>query len=479
MPWLSPRRVPAVLVRYKARRVAHLLSGCVLTALAGCAIYRPQPLHPRPAAQNASALEVPAARMPMPALRSHRFDPSNGLDVTETAMLAVVNNPRLRTLRDRLDIGRAQAFEAGLLPDPQLAASRDMLGNPNADVSSAYSLGLSYDLGPLLTRSARVASARASQRQIRLRLLWAEWQTIAHARLLFDQVHALRAQQHRLQRELTALRGLDASIQKALRSGDLDYAGASAGLDATAQVRNQLADTSRQLDQAESDLRGLLGLAPDAPLRLTGPDWQPRPSAAQVAHAEKDLARRRPDLLALKAGYAAQEARVRAAILGQFPDIQVGFNRARDTSNVHTHGFSIGLTLPLFDGNRGRIAVTRATRQALADAYRARLLATRNDVHRLVAALHTLRGQIDAAAEHAHRMDRAERSATENWRSGALDWPTWLAIRASALQADLQMNRLRRQRAKASIALETLLGGDWTDATTPDTPSPKTGNRSS
>ncbi|MBB6183554.1 TolC family protein [Oleiagrimonas soli] len=432
--------------------------------MAGCAHYAPKPLDERPAPTDVATLRVSAAAMPMPALRHHRFDPGDGLDITETAMLAVANNPHLRVLRDRLGVARAQAFDAGLLPDPQLSASLDRPSGSDPALTHAFGLGLSMDLGALLTRSARVTGARATQRQVRLDLLWAEWQTIAQARRLFDQVESLRAQQQRLQREATALHGFQGTLDQALREGNLDYAGASAGLDAVANVRNRLADTTRQLDDAEHALRLLLGLAPDAPLHLTGPAWQPQPTMAQVKAADAHLARRRPDLLALQAGYAAQEAQVRTAILGQFPDIQVGFNRARDTSNVYTSGISVGLSLPLFNRNRGQIAIARATRQSMADDYRERLLSTRSDMHRLLAVLNTLDAQIKAAQAHARQLDRAGQAATARWHDGTLDWPTWLTIRASALDADLQLDDLRQQRATASIALETLLGGDWSDA---------------
>ena len=67
------------------------------------------------------ALNIDAGKMPLPELRTHRFDPDDGLDITEVAMLAVANNPDLRLARDDAHIARAQAFAAGLLPDPQIA----------------------------------------------------------------------------------------------------------------------------------------------------------------------------------------------------------------------------------------------------------------------------------------------------------------------------------------------------------------------
>src|SRR5579885_531750 len=97
----------------------------VCTALAGCATYSPLPLdNPRTQRQIAD-ITVSAASMPVQVLREHRFDPSDGLDVTEVAMLAVANNPDLRSQRDGERIARTQAFAAGLLPDPQLSYEHD------------------------------------------------------------------------------------------------------------------------------------------------------------------------------------------------------------------------------------------------------------------------------------------------------------------------------------------------------------------
>src|SRR5258706_16282752 len=98
----------------------------------GCASYRALPFPERDALQSDPArLSVNASAMPTAALRTHLFDPSDGLDITEVAMLAVANNPELKALRADAGVSRAQAFSAGLLPDPPLALSRDqVLGSP-------------------------------------------------------------------------------------------------------------------------------------------------------------------------------------------------------------------------------------------------------------------------------------------------------------------------------------------------------------
>src|SRR5579875_107519 len=432
-------------------------------ALAGCATYRPLPLDNGRGPRRVADITVPAASMPVPELRAYRFDPADGLDVTEVAMLAVANNPDLKVQRDAAGVAQAQAYAAGLLPDPQLSYEHDRPTGHQPGTTDAYTAGLTFDLGNLITRSARVASARAGAREVDLNLLWAEWQTIAQARTLFDRVYYLRRLVTRLQTERDALAPIRASIAQALQAGDLTYDSASAGLNAASDVANQLADAQRQLHQSEHDLHDLLGLDASVPLHLTGAPFSVDPGEAEVQRALAAMTRRRPDLLALQAGYESQQEKLRAAILAQFPAITVGFVKARDNRNIASTGFSIGLSLPLFDGNRGNIAVERATRQQLHDDYAARLLTDRNDIRRLLADLETDRAQRAALAAHAARLARARDAAQLNYRAGRLDWPTYLALRANSLSADTALLALDQNSHETAIALDALAGA-WPDA---------------
>ena len=153
--------------------------------LVGCTIYQEKPLdYGTSLPTSLSGVVIDKEVMPLPELRSHVFDPSDGLDMTEVAMLAVVNNPALRLARDDAGVARAQAFAAGLLPDPQISLSRDFPFN-GATASTAYSLGLSYAINTLLTYSTNKAAARADLDKADLNVLWQEWQTVAKARTLF------------------------------------------------------------------------------------------------------------------------------------------------------------------------------------------------------------------------------------------------------------------------------------------------------
>ena len=430
----------------------------IALTLSGCATYSASPLGDGNGAASVAQLTAPTAPMSLPTLPPHRFDPSDGLDVTEVATLAVANSPDLRVKRDALGVARAQAFAAGLLPDPQLSAGEDFPRKAGAGLTTAFNLGLTEDITALLTRSMRRAVANSQAEQVDLDLLWAEWQTVAQARLLFDQVLTLRQLQTRLETEQAALAPVETYVNAALRAGNLTYEIASTGLNAVADVQKRLADNTIALHQADNDLHVLLGLAPTAPLDLVGAPYQVAPTAVQLQQALTELPQRRPDLLALQAGYRSQEAKLRAAVWAQFPAINIGFNTARDTSAIYTNGFTLGITLPLFDRNRGNIAIDRATRQQLKDDYAARVLSTRSDMHRLLADIATLATQRRNLGVHVRQLDQALRSAERSWQAGLLDWPTYLAIRSNALIAGLDLLALEQEQVKQSIALEALLG---------------------
>ena len=166
------------------RRAALIcLASAVLTA---CQTYEPTPLnnHPDLLLETAS-LKISPSDLPLPELGSHPFDPSRPLDMDEVAMIAVVNNPDLKAMRGQVGVAEAQAFAAGLLPNPQLSLAYGALITGFGAATSSASATLGEDIVPLLTRSARRRAALANERSVRLNLLWQEWQIVSQARTFF------------------------------------------------------------------------------------------------------------------------------------------------------------------------------------------------------------------------------------------------------------------------------------------------------
>ena len=427
--------------------------------LAGCATYRPLAL-PTDAAlvRDVAQLSVDNARMPVPAPAGHRFDPGDGLDITEVAMLAVANNPELRLARADAGVTRAQAFAAGLLPDPQLALSREaVLGSP-AGATVAFSVGLTVDVAALLARSSTRAAADAESRKTDLDLLWQEWQTVAKARLLFVKLDAIGREQATLAEQRTRLRlRLDAATQ-AVKRGLATNDVATPQLAAFEDANRQWDDQERQRNQATHDLHALLGVAPDVALALVGPAEVGTLEAADVRAAIAAAPRRRPDLLALQAGFEAQDERYRGALRAQFPAITLGPTRARDTSDVNTVGLSLGLTLPLFNRNRGNIAIESATRDKLRLDYQQRLDATAIDAHRLLEEQAILRRQLAAIDASLPGLALAAQRAGQAYAAGDVDALTLTSVEGALLARRLERIASQQALQEQAIALQALLG---------------------
>lgn len=438
--------------------------------LAGCATYRPMSLPSRPAlAEDPAHVRVDPAAMRAGPLRSHRFDPSDGFDMTEVAMLAVAHNPDLVAQRAAAGVSRAQAYSAGLLPDPQLALSRDtVIGSPPG-ASVAYSLGLNVDVTALVARSSARAAATEENRQSDLNLLWQEWQTVAKARLLFAKLTALAQSTALLDDQRSLLTPRLARTRTAVERGLITSDAATPQLTALQDIDRQRNDLERQANQARHDLNALLGLAPDVGLTLAGSPDLPSLDAAQVQDALADPGAHRPDLLALQAGFAAEDDRYRGALRAQFPAITIGPTRARDTSDVNTIGFSLGITLPLFNRNRGNIAIELATRDKLRLEYQQRLDATSGEAHRLLAEkaiLDRQRIEVDAAIAELSQVAARAQAA---FAARSVDALTLTNAEAALLAKRLERVAIEQARWEQAIALQALLGTDFT------LPAPNTG----
>lgn len=434
---------------------------CVLClALAGCAVYKPLPLGPVPELPGKPGLiQVDTRSLPFPLLAAHPFDPRDGLDEIEVATLAVVNNPDLRLARDDLAIARAQAFSAGLLPDPQLALAGDLSSSAGGpDATRAFSLGLSYDIGALIGHASGRRAARAEAEKTDLALLWQEWQIVSQARLAFVRLNHGRRLLAVLEENRTLFADRAARTGQAQKRGLLASDAVLPNLTALQDIEQQIADLRRQSGQTAHELNALLGL--DAGVELHLQDGPPAAFADEGAAnaALAGLAQRRPDLRALAAGYTAQDQRYRAALLAQFPAVNVGLTRSRDNSNVFSNSLGITLSLPLLNRNRGNIAIERATRQKLHDEYQARVQAARNEIRAILGQQRLDReqlGRTDAALAQLEPIIQKSELAT---RSGLVDMLAYANARAALLVRQAERIKLRQQIAEQRVALQTLLG---------------------
>ena len=428
--------------------------------LAGCAAYSARPLPEQPdLAARPGDVKVEVQSLQLPDLKPHAYDPARGLDMTDVAILAVVNNPGLRTARSEARAADVQSFAAGLLPGPQLSASRDKpTGASAAGNVTGRSMGLGYDLGPLFTSGAEQAAAQAQARQADLDLLWAEWQVAQQARSLSVQCGTDRAESALLGDLKQAMQERYAAEQGALKSGDIAFDDLSAKLAALQDVQTRADAVARQENDDCSALVGLLGLAPGTELVLLPPEPVTDIPAEQVETALKDLPKRRPDLVALRYGYQAQDEEVRRAVLAQFPSIGVGINRASDTSDVHTVGFSVSLNFPFIFGGAKQVHAAEASRDALWQAYQQRLDESQVEVRQSAADLALLQGERNALEVSLGDAEQMSRSAAAAYARGDLTAPAYYDLTIASLNRRLERADLEAQIQQFHVTLETLLG---------------------
>ena len=331
-----------------------------LLLLAGCASYTPRPLATMPPGSDIAALSRDAATIDRPYLQPTNVDLSAPLDDNAIAVIAVLGNPDLKALRAKAGIADAQVFAARLLPDPTFSLGvGQLLSGP--DPLNEIATGLGLDLNALRTGKVRRQAAEAQAKQVRLDLAWAEWQTAGQARLQAVRIRRIQGAIDLLRIDDEAAQSLLARNLRAAARGDIASSAVEAVRVDAAATAEKLRTAEHDIDAARLELVKLLGLPPETQLRLAPAiDSDPPLDPARLTQIGLD---NRSDLQALRAGYDAQEATVHKAILDQFPSLALNLNFTRDTSGNSVLGPTVDFTLPLWNRNRGGIAVERATRE--------------------------------------------------------------------------------------------------------------------
>ncbi len=400
-------------------------------------------------------LSADAQNIDRPFLRPTAIDFDAPLGDNAVAVLAVLNNPDLKAMRTRAGVKSAQVFAAGLLPDPSFSAGLDhILSGPDPVDNLAASFG--FDLNALRTRHVLVKQARAAERQVRLDLAWAEWQKANDARTQAVRVSALERQFQLLD---TSRQTAQSLLQRTLdAAGRGDYAAdqVQAARQSAFNITQQYQRVEANLATARFELTRLLGLPPEYPLVLAPIDPPVRlPSAHTLFALSLD---QRTDLAALRAGYDAQEAATRKAVLDQFPNLTVTANAMRDTGNNKLLGPSINLTLPLWNRNRGGIAIERATREALRAEYDARIFQTRAEIAAAREAVNIAEKQRLAVLEGLPALQRFAAATRTAANRGDLALATAETTEQALRDQQLLLAQAEQQIAENMIMLEQFSG---------------------
>ena len=423
---------------------ACLFAGVI--ALGGCASYERLPLETRSKlVAKASDLEAGGDRR---------------LTLASLDRLIVANNPDLRAARARLGVAQAQVLQSGILPNPQLALSYPFLaGGPGTQ--NAYSAAIGQDVKSILLLKTKGEVAENSRAEISATLLWQEWQIIGKARLLFvDIVSSERAKTLIVQNRKILQERFNLT-NTAIGQGNATLATLSPDLLAVGDIQKTYDDLDRLQLSRRHQLNALLGLVPEANLVLVASPNVPRVKAATVLGELATLADRRPDLIALQYGYRSEDAKVRQAVLAQFPNLSVGVIGGRDTTGVLSVGPQLTVDLPIFDRNQGAIAIEQSTREQLRREFSARLAAATGEIGALLSEQALLERQL-AALEPRLKEARNIAERTEvAFKQGTFDERAYVDIQVARLAREQERAGLQQAMLEGQIGLATLVGAGF------------------
>lgn len=398
---------------------------------------------------------------------------ADGLTPDEAALLAVAANPDLRAARAARGVAEAQLVAAGILPNPQVAGSIDVPVRRTTGAVTARSLGAAIDLLSVATRGAERDAARQGLHSVDLGLAWLEWQVAQSVRLrvygalLLERARTLALQQERDMATTVATLQAALARQVATRvelgAAEVAYRSViSARISLEIQRDTSLVALARTVgvDVASLPPMQASSIPFDRDSSVSSAESMPTTDALM-----QDLASRRLDLQGLRFGYLSQEARVRGAVMRQFPQISIGVNRIRDTGNLLTLGPAVTLSLPLFNRNQGEIAIAKATRGQLRAEYETRVISAQTTIRSLLAQLSStlllLRNLRASVAVQLQTVDLYRRAL----ESGNADVLTYYSARSTLMNRQLDVVAMQQHLVELVVALETEAGTRFTPST--------------
>ncbi len=450
------------------RGISGIAAAAVLFAfVAGCAAYHPDPLDRNRqdaalAAPDPVMLAQEAARLRHPRIPPMALDFTKPLTGKELAVIAVLANPELKALRAGEGVADAQVFRAGLLPDPRFSFGLDHPLNGTPDLVNAYNFGLDWDVTGAILRGTERRIAEREREKIRYDVAWREWLEANRVRLLATRLAYLGKREGVARKAAEAASRILQITRRNLERGDAKIDEFGIRQVAYLDTEDRALSLARELERARQELNRRLGFPPDRRIRVvaaarTPADFPPIDAGSLFEEARGG----RLDLIALRAGYAAQEERLYGQVLRQYPAFTLGVSRGRDTSDIRTAGFTVGLDLPLWNRNRGGIAVARATRGKLSAEYASRLHIVRADISMLAADLERIGRECAVLTKELPELERAEGTMRDAVANGDVTLLAYEAVRSSLLDKRLSLLGLEQAAAEQRVALELAVGTPW------------------
>ena len=395
--------------KHRGSRFYALTLAAAVSLLAGCVRYRPQPLSAEKSAAVLAGRSLSDEGLRKFMAQNLGREPAWPLprwDLAGLTLAAWYFHPDMAVARAQLAAARADIKAAGERPNPDFNFSPEYTVNP--DGLSPWTLGFALDL-PWETagkRSRRLAVAAAGEKTAAYQLAATAWSVRSRLRAAVVALWIAQETVKWTDRRLADESASFALLEKRLSAGEIaavELAQAHATME---QSRLAAEDARRQLQLARVGLAQAMGV-PEGALADVHIDFgkladEPSPTGLPSPTEMQKLAlQTRPDILATLSDYDAAEAKLRLEIARQYPDFHLGPGYTWD-QGAKRWSLGVGLTLPVFNRNRGAIAQAEANRAAV----RAKFEAVQTSV---LGELETARASFQSAEDSLRAADELER----------------------------------------------------------------------
>jgi cobalt-zinc-cadmium efflux system outer membrane protein len=365
--------------------------------------------------QPVSAQSATQTQLPL----SQYLDQTNGMTADEAVAYALAHNGELEAARKEIDAARAMVKQARLRANPKLDIEGTRQIPPGKDNSVMATAMLPLELGG--RRSTRIVVA---EREVEVR----EREVANRERLLAGEI---RMKFGEALAQAMKLSFTDESVEANQQSFNLIAAKVVEGATPPLEQNMALVELNRLKSMRESlagkievslfELRNLVGMSPEQPLRLRGDFDHLIDQLPPVLEATERALRERPDIQSFRASENLAAARIdQARSEGRLDaSLTAGYERMNSSFpvfGVNEHGqlqpvqdvfhflkFGVSLDLPIRNKNQGAIEA------AIADSAAAK---SRREFSEL-----TVRREVASAYAQYDRAVRAE----EIFRVGARD----------------------------------------------------------
>lgn len=442
-----------------------------IISLSGCATIGPDYSEPK----NTAALlwQAPLPHGGSLDALSDWWSQFNDPVLTRFQRSAELDSPTFEKAKTNIQKARAtlSSTEASGLPSANAQTSLTRSTQQTSGVATARIVALDasweLDLFGKSQRSSESATARVQAREND----WhdARISLAAEVADTYVQYRACDVLTNTYAQELTSMRETTIATESLIRAG---LAAGTEGSLARASLASVTSAGLLQSSQCELFVKSLVNLTgiDESEIRrqlLQGGTGIPQPGGLNVKSIPSETLRQRPDLASRERELAAASAEIGVAQAELYPSLSlsgaISVSATGLASVLTSWSFGPKLSIPLFDGGRGRAAVSSAKAN-----YEAAYSDWRQNVRTVIKEVEQSLVRLDSAAK---RTDQSELSAKEyrqylvgaeaQWRAGTTSLLALEESRRQALSAQVELIGLQRDRVTSWIALYKALGGGW------------------